>query len=215
MLDFAPVLPRIRRARATTDMSRRGMPREKVLATVVSLLDKTLVPRGQRRLRQAERELRADDVAQPSSRRSQAPSCGFTSRARAARPWRLSVQAAASRAWSAARSRTCRGSTSSSIWTKRARCARSNSTAVNDYLREIAGPDVSAKDFRTWAGDRAPVLALSALGRFTIADAGQDERAPRHRGRCRKARQYADDLPQVLRPSRDRGQLYGRHAPPW
>src|SRR4030095_4796263 len=27
-----------------------------------------------------------------------------------------------------------------------------DSADVNDYLREIAGPDVSAKDFRTWAG---------------------------------------------------------------
>jgi DNA topoisomerase-1 len=42
-----------------------------------------------------------------------------------------------------------------------------DSTAVNDYLREIAGPDVSAKDFRTWAGTVLAVLALSALGAFT------------------------------------------------
>jgi DNA topoisomerase-1 len=45
MLDFARALPRIR-ARVHDDMSRRGMPREKVLATVVSLLDKTLVRVG-------------------------------------------------------------------------------------------------------------------------------------------------------------------------
>jgi DNA topoisomerase I len=38
-----------------------------------------------------------------------------------------------------------------------------DSDDVNDYLREIAGPDVSAKDFRTWAGT---VLALSAIGPF-------------------------------------------------
>lgn len=45
ILDFACLLPRIREAVAR-DMSRRGMPREKVLATVVSLLDKTLIRVG-------------------------------------------------------------------------------------------------------------------------------------------------------------------------
>ncbi len=42
-----------------------------------------------------------------------------------------------------------------------------NSADVNDYLREIAGADVSAKDFRTWAGTVLAVLALSALEAFT------------------------------------------------
>ena len=41
-----------------------------------------------------------------------------------------------------------------------------HSDDVNDYLREIAGPDVSAKDFRTWAGTVLAVLALSAIGPF-------------------------------------------------
>jgi DNA topoisomerase-1 len=34
---------------------------------------------------------------------------------------------------------------------------------VNTYLREIAGEDISAKDFRTWAGT---VLAAVALSEF-------------------------------------------------
>lgn len=34
---------------------------------------------------------------------------------------------------------------------------------VNDYLREISGAEISAKDFRTWHGS---VLALSLLGRL-------------------------------------------------
>jgi DNA topoisomerase-1 len=40
------------------------------------------------------------------------------------------------------------------------------STDVNDYLREIAGADVSAKDFRTWAGTVLAVMALSAFAPF-------------------------------------------------
>jgi DNA topoisomerase I len=41
-----------------------------------------------------------------------------------------------------------------------------DSDDVNDYLREIADPDVSGKDFRTWAGTVLAVLALSAIGPF-------------------------------------------------
>jgi DNA topoisomerase-1 len=37
------------------------------------------------------------------------------------------------------------------------------STNVNEYLREIAGSDFTAKDFRTWAGT---VLAARALQEF-------------------------------------------------
>ncbi len=41
------------------------------------------------------------------------------------------------------------------------------SADVNDYLREIAGQDFTAKDFRTWGGT---VLALFALLRMGAAD---------------------------------------------
>ena len=45
LVDFAKLLPRIRQ-RIDEDMGRRGVPREKVLATVVSLLDKSLIRVG-------------------------------------------------------------------------------------------------------------------------------------------------------------------------
>ena len=40
------------------------------------------------------------------------------------------------------------------------------SAGVNDYLREITGEEVSAKDFRTWAGTVLAVMALEAIGPF-------------------------------------------------
>jgi DNA topoisomerase-1 len=36
---------------------------------------------------------------------------------------------------------------------------------VNAYIREIAGDDFTAKDFRTWGGTGAAVLILEQLGR--------------------------------------------------
>src|SRR5205807_9400773 len=41
------------------------------------------------------------------------------------------------------------------------------SSDVNEYLREIAGQDFTAKDFRTWAGT---VLAAKALQEFEVWD---------------------------------------------
>src|SRR6201999_1919227 len=41
------------------------------------------------------------------------------------------------------------------------------SSDVNDYLREITGLDITAKDFRTWAGT---VLAAIALQEFEAFD---------------------------------------------
>src|SRR5260370_19577680 len=37
---------------------------------------------------------------------------------------------------------------------------------VNEYLREIAGEDFTAKDFRTWAGTVLSGVALNAIGAF-------------------------------------------------
>jgi DNA topoisomerase-1 len=40
-----------------------------------------------------------------------------------------------------------------------------SSTEVNDYLREITGEDITAKDFRTWAGTNLAALALREFER--------------------------------------------------
>ena len=38
-----------------------------------------------------------------------------------------------------------------------------DSADVNDYLREISGEDITAKDFRTWAGTQLAAMALQQL----------------------------------------------------
>jgi DNA topoisomerase-1 len=164
MLDFARMLPRIR-TRVRNDMSRRGMPREKVLATVVSLLDKTLVRVGNgdyakqngsyglttlrsRHLEVAGTELR------------------FHFKGKSGKTWRLSVKDR--RIARVVRSiQELPGQHLFQYLDDEGAVRSIDSTAVNDYLREIAGPDVSAKDFRTWAGTVLAVLALGALGEFT------------------------------------------------
>lgn len=47
------------------------------------------------------------------------------------------------------------------------------STDVNDYLREISGQDFTAKDFRTWAGTVLAASHLAEIGKFTSQTAAK------------------------------------------
>ena len=113
MLEFARGLPAIRKT-IDEHMSLRGLPREKVLATVVHLLENDPDPRRQRRLCQAEQELRPDHAARSAceggGRRAALPVQGQE---------RQDLEAAGRRTGASPKSsrpaRTCRARTCSSI----------------------------------------------------------------------------------------------------
>ena len=48
-------------------------------------------------------------------------------------------------------------------------CQDVTSTDVNDYLKEITGRDITAKDFRTWAGTVLAAMELKELESFDSA----------------------------------------------
>lgn len=48
-----------------------------------------------------------------------------------------------------------------------------NSSDVNDYLKEISGEDFTAKDFRTWAGTVLAASELLTIGTFTSETAAK------------------------------------------
>jgi len=48
-------------------------------------------------------------------------------------------------------------------------CHSIDSASVNEYLQEITGHDYTAKDFRTWSGTIQTVLALKAMQQFESA----------------------------------------------
>jgi DNA topoisomerase I len=54
-------------------------------------------------------------------------------------------------------------------WTKLITARTFSSTDVNNYLREITGEDITAKDFRTWAGTVLAAMALNELESFDSA----------------------------------------------
>ena len=86
---------------------------------------------------------------------------------------------------------------------------------INEYLRELFGMEVSAKDFRTW---HATVHVARWVG---AAEPGRDQaqahpRGPRgRRQRLGAARQHPDGVPLLLRgPAGDRPVRVGHHDPP-
>jgi DNA topoisomerase-1 len=154
---FAAALPSIR-ARATADLQRAGLPREKVLAAVVRLLEKSLIRVGN------------DEYAKQNH------SFGLTT----LRDGHVKVRGAALRFEFKGKSgvrhsidvndqrlarivNQCRDLPGQELFQyidAQRRRQDVTSTDVNAYLREISGDDFTAKDFRTWAGT---VLAATAF----------------------------------------------------
>jgi DNA topoisomerase-1 len=155
--DFAVALPKIRR-RTTADLARRGLPREKVLASVVQLLDKSLIRIGNGEYVKANRSfglttLRDSHVAVTGS------TLRFEFRGKSGKRHVVDVDD-----WRLARIvRHCRDLPGQQLFQyvdDAGRRRNVTSGDVNEYLREIAGVDFTAKDFRTWSGT---VLACTAL----------------------------------------------------
>ncbi|MBU9177740.1 DNA topoisomerase IB [Burkholderia gladioli] len=164
---FAQALPRIR-ARVSRDLSKPGLPHEKIVAAVVRLLDSTLVRIGNA-------EYARDNA-----------SFGLTT----LRKRHLSIEPGAMRLRFAGKSGVEHDVTidDARVLPILHACAKLpgrhlfqyldaegtrhaiGPAEINDYLRETGGADFSAKDYRTWAGS---VNALALLRRAAWLDARQ------------------------------------------
>ena len=146
---FAAALPKIR-ARTAADLSRPGLPREKVLATVVRLLEKSLIRVGNDEYAKANQSfglttLRNKHVKVNGS------TLKFEFRGKSG--VRHSVTVDDRRLARIVKS--CRDLPGQDLFQyvdDEGHPSNVGSGDVNDYLREISGEDFTAKDFRTWAG---------------------------------------------------------------
>ncbi|KQT89995.1 DNA topoisomerase I [Methylobacterium sp. Leaf469] len=164
IMTFADVLPGLR-ARVDADMGKAGLPREKVLATVVHLLETTLIRVGN------------DDYARTNKsfglttlRDRHATIAGakltFRFKGKSGRTWDLGVKDRRV----ARIVKACQDLPGQELFQYRdadGAIRDVTSADVNAYLREITGQPVTAKDFRTWAGT---VLAALALQEFEAFD---------------------------------------------
>ncbi len=160
MIAFARVLPRLRR-RVQRDLSRRGMPREKALATVVRLLEATLIRVGNDEYARQNKSYGLTTMRNHHVRISGAE-VHFNFRGKSGKSHDISV-----RDPQLARIvRHCQDMPGQDLFGYEDEAGQHRdvgSQDVNAYLREIAGEDFTAKDFRTWAGT---VLAAIALREF-------------------------------------------------
>ena len=164
LLAFGRKLPRLR-ARVEADLARPGLPREKVLAAVVSLLEKTLIRVGNDEYAKANKSfglttLRrkhlhlkgAGAVFEFRGKSGVMHKTGFHD-ARLARVLRRCEALHGQRLFAYA---DHDGATHAI-----------GSHDVNAYLRDAIGEDFSAKDFRTWMGTLAAAHALALQPRPT------------------------------------------------
>ncbi len=156
LIAFADALPRIRE-RVDKDLARPGLPREKVLATVVRLLELTLIRVGNDEYTRLNNSYglttlrdRHVNVAGSAVR--------FRFRGKGGKEHEVGLRDRRL----AALVRRCQELPGQELFQYEEDGVIRDVTSddVNAYIREIAGDGFSAKDFRTWAGT---VLAYRAL----------------------------------------------------
>ncbi len=162
MFAFAELLQTIRE-RVERDIQLPGHPREKVLATVVSLLEKTLIRVGTDEYARDNGSyglttLRRKHVAVTGARIS------FEFRGKSGILHTVSLTDRRI-ARIVQRCREIPGEELFKYVTDDGGRQQVDAVDINDYLREITGrEDVTAKDFRTWAGTMLAAKALRELG---------------------------------------------------
>ena len=86
-----------------------------------------------------------------------------------------------------------------------------SSSDVNAYLQTLTGADFTAKDYRTWAGSALALAVLREL-HWRIGDRSQTPCGGDGQGRRQTAGQHASGVPQVLYPSRCGGKIHARRT---
>jgi DNA topoisomerase-1 len=163
MLAFADALPKIRQ-RTSADLARSGLPREKVLATVVQLLEKSLIRVGNDEYAKKNRSF---GLTTMRNKHVEVKGSTVKFEFKGKSGVRHSVGVEDKRL--ARVVRACQDLPGQELFEyfddKGAR-RDVGSGDVNAYLKEITGQDFTAKDFRTWAGTVLACTALQELDAF-------------------------------------------------
>jgi DNA topoisomerase-1 len=184
ILIFARALPQIR-ARVDADLRRHGLPREKVLATVVRLLETTMIRVGNA---EYARENRSFGLTTIRHRHVEinGSTIVFEFRGKGGKVHKVST-----RDRRLARVvRACHELPGQELFQYLDDDGVRHdvdSAHVNGYLQEITGEPFTAKDFRTWAGTVLASLALSEFENF-------DTKAAAKRNVTRAIEQVANHL---------------------
>jgi DNA topoisomerase I len=196
MIDFARALPRLRE-RVAKDIRRRGMPREKVLAAAMRLLDRGffrigsenyaeendtygIATMGKRHVTVSGDRVTFDYEAKGGQRRVQ--SIGDSEVAEIVRTLK----------------KRRGGGEELLAYKVGGRWVDVKSADINAYLKEATGGDFSAKDFRTWSGTVLAAVALAVAG---IATGSKTSRKRAKTRAMKEVARYLGNTPAVCRAS--------------
>jgi DNA topoisomerase I len=166
MLGFAGALPALR-AQVERDLARRGLPREKVLAAVVRLLEATLIRVGNDEYATQNRSYGLTTMRDRHAQVSGA-SIEFRFRGKSGKTHVVGIE---DRRLGriVKRCQDLPGEELFQYVDDDGAVQDVQSGDVNDYLRSLTGQDFTAKDFRTWAGTVLAAWALAELRVFGSA----------------------------------------------
>jgi DNA topoisomerase I len=172
MAAFSEVLPRIRK-QVDADLSSGGLSRDKVLATIVRLLECSCIRVGNEEYARSNESfglttLRDDHVEISGSR------IRFEFRGKSGKVHTVDVSDRRI-ARIVAHCQTIPGEELFQYLDANGDRQTVDSGDVNDYIRRAAGDDFSAKDFRTWAGTMLAVEALQEAGTFASEREGKSK----------------------------------------
>lgn len=161
MIAFGEALPKIRK-RIEEDLGLRGLPREKVLATVVKLLEVTRIRVGNEEYVQTN-----ESFGLTTMRDRHADISGSKLRFKFRGKSGVDHDIELSDRRLAKIVKSCQDIPGQELFQyldDEGHRQPIDSGAVNEYLREITGLDFTAKDFRTWAGTVLAAQELHDLG---------------------------------------------------
>ncbi len=168
---FGKVLPKIR-ARVDEDLSRRGLPREKVLAAIVRLLETTMMRIGNEEYAKTNKSYGLTTLRNRHVKVEGASRIRLDFRGKRGTEYHIDLRSKRL----AAIVRRCQELPGQELFQyldEEGTPRTVSSDDVNDYLREISGEEITAKDFRTWAATKLAALALQELEAFDTQTAAK------------------------------------------
>ena len=163
MISFGKALPKIGK-RVEEDLALPGLPRNKVLATIVQLLQRSFIRVGNE---EYARENKSFGLTTMKDRHVdvRGSKLHFRFRGKSGRPHEIAVTDRRI-AKIVLKLQDLPGQDLFQYVGDEGDLHNITSQDVNEYLREITGEEFTAKDFRTWAGTVLAAIALRTAGEF-------------------------------------------------
>ena len=164
LLEFAQALPQIRK-RIDEDLSLPGLSRQKILATLVRLLESTLIRIGNTEYAKTNKSYGLTTMRNKHTHvEGSTMTFSFQGKSGVRHTINLTDRRVAK---IVQRCQHLPGQELFQYLDEEGSTHTIDSQDVNDYLREISGRDITAKDFRTWAGTVMACILLRQAEAFT------------------------------------------------